>query len=137
MKVVSFPKLLWEKLTLEKALLTSVKTRFLAYFMQCYSSTYYLLSPKLRFSFTRILPSGEYGSVKIRILAYFMQCHSPTYLLLTISILFNPLSANPTKWSNASLKPTNCLNMFDHSVGLALKGLTYRHMFKEFKTIVD
>ena len=46
----------------------------------------------------------------------------------------NPLSANPTKWSN-TLKQfvaklvTNCLSMFDHFVGLALKGL------KEEKTL--
>ena len=39
-----------------------------------------------------------------------------------------PSSANPTKWSN-TLKhfvgnlPANCLNAFDHFVGLALKGL--------------
>ena len=31
--------------------------------------------------------------------------------------LLNPLKANPTKWS------TNCLSVFDHFVGLALKGL--------------
>ena len=41
----------------------------------------------------------------------------------------NPLSANPTKWSN-TLKQfianllTNCLSVFDHFVELALKGLT-------------
>ena len=42
---------------------------------------------------------------------------------------FNPLSANPTKWSN-TLKhfvgnlPTNCLSVFDHFVRLRLiKGL--------------
>ena len=40
----------------------------------------------------------------------------------------NPLSANPTKWSNTikqfvSKLPTNCLNVFDHFVKLALKGL--------------
>ena len=40
----------------------------------------------------------------------------------------NPLSANPTKWSNTLKQfvgklPTNCLNVFDHFVGLALKGL--------------
>ena len=39
----------------------------------------------------------------------------------------NPLSANPTKWSN-TLKQfvgmqTNCLSVFDHFVILALKGL--------------
>ena len=41
--------------------------------------------------------------------------------------LLNPLSANPTKWSN-TLKPfvgnlpTTCLSVFDHFVGLAPKG---------------
>ena len=43
---------------------------------------------------------------------------------------FNPSSANPTKWSNTVKQfvgdlPTNCLSVFDHVVGLALKGLTY------------
>ena len=41
---------------------------------------------------------------------------------------FNPLSANPTKWSNKLKQfvgnlPTNCLSVFDHFVGLVLKGL--------------
>ena len=41
---------------------------------------------------------------------------------------FNPLSANPTKWSNTPKQfvgnlPTNCLSVFDHFVILALKGL--------------
>ena len=41
---------------------------------------------------------------------------------------FNPLSANFIKWSNTLTQfvgnlPTNCLSMFDHFVGLALKGL--------------
>ena len=39
----------------------------------------------------------------------------------------NPLSANPIKWSNTQtirqLLPTNCLSLFDHFVGLVLKGL--------------
>ena len=40
----------------------------------------------------------------------------------------NPLSANFTKWSNKLNQfidklPTNCLSVFDHFVGLALKGL--------------
>ena len=44
----------------------------------------------------------------------------------------NPLSANFTKWSN-TLKlfvgklSTNCLSVFDHFVGLALKGLIFAH----------
>ena len=41
-----------------------------------------------------------------------------------------PLSANPTKWSNTLKQfvgklPTNCLGVFDHFAGLALKGLTH------------
>ena len=40
----------------------------------------------------------------------------------------NPLSTNPIKWSNTLKQlvgklPPNCLSVFDHFVGLALKGL--------------
>ena len=47
---------------------------------------------------------------------------------MTAAVIINPLSANPTKWSNTLKKfigqlPTNCLSVFDHFVGLALKGL--------------
>ena len=43
----------------------------------------------------------------------------------------NLLNANFTKWSNtlklfADKLPTNCLSVFDHIVGLALKGLSLR-----------
>ena len=42
---------------------------------------------------------------------------------------FNPLYANPTKWSNTlkqfvSKVPTNCLSAFDHFAEFTLKGLT-------------
>ena len=42
---------------------------------------------------------------------------------------FNPLSANPTKWSNQLKQfvgnlPKNYLSVFDHFVKLALKGLS-------------
>ena len=49
------------------------------------------------------------------------------------SAVVNPLSANPTKWSN-TLKQvvdnrpkqmTNCLNVFHLFMGLALKGLKF------------
>ena len=45
-----------------------------------------------------------------------------------ITSKLNPLSANPTKWSS-TLKQfvgnlaTNCLSVFEHNVGLVLKGL--------------
>ena len=43
-------------------------------------------------------------------------------------IVFNPLSANSTKWSNTLKQfvadlPTNCLSVFDHFVKLAFKEL--------------
>ena len=49
-------------------------------------------------------------------------------MLINTNVLFNPLRANPTKWSNTlkqfvGILPTNCLSVFDHFVGLALKGL--------------
>ena len=42
-----------------------------------------------------------------------------------------PLSANPPKWpktqkTTRQQKPTNCLSVFDHFVGLVLKGLLIR-----------
>ena len=48
---------------------------------------------------------------------------------MSSELQFNPLSANFTKWSNTLKQfvaklPTNRLSMFDHVVGLALKGLT-------------
>ena len=50
-------------------------------------------------------------------------------LITSFFLLINPLSGNPTKWSN-TLKQfvgnllANCLSVFDHFVVLALKGLT-------------
>ena len=49
-------------------------------------------------------------------------------LLLLLHSYFNHLSTNFTKWSNtlkhfADKLPTNCVSVFDHFVGLVLKGL--------------
>ena len=46
----------------------------------------------------------------------------------------NPLSGSPTKWSSKLKQlqqPINCLSVFDHFVGLALKGLILTS--KDFK----
>ena len=45
------------------------------------------------------------------------------------STSFNPISANITKWSNTLKQfvgklPKTCLSVFDHFVGLALKGFS-------------
>ena len=50
------------------------------------------------------------------------------------NFLINPLNANPEKWSNTLKQivgnlPTICLNVFDHFMNLALKGL---NSFVEF-----
>ena len=49
-------------------------------------------------------------------------------LSLSEKLLINPLSAKFIKWSNTLKQfvgklPTNCLSVFDHFLGLALKGL--------------
>ena len=49
-----------------------------------------------------------------------------------IFVKINPLNANFTKWSNTfkqfvSNLPTSCLSVFDHFVGLALKGLNQKN----------
>ena len=51
----------------------------------------------------------------------------------------NPLSANPTKWPNTLKQfvgnlPTNCLSVFGHFVGLALKGSSYKTIRKVLAT---
>ena len=57
-----------------------------------------------------------------------MRCKRQNLLLQTTSFTVNPLSASFTKWSNTlkqfGLLPMNCLSVFDHFVGLALKALT-------------
>ena len=39
---------------------------------------------------------------------------------------FNPLSANPEKWSNTLKQIVGNLSVFDHFMNLALKGLNLR-----------
>ena len=59
-----------------------------------------------------------------------LQCHTCKYQAPKYRQNLNPLNANPTKWSN-TLKQfvanllTYCLSVFDHFVGLALKGLRF------------
>ena len=48
--------------------------------------------------------------------------------LILYNLQLNPLNAKFTKWSNTLKQfvgklPTNCLSVFDHFVGLTLKGL--------------
>ena len=54
-------------------------------------------------------------AVKARETSLF-QMVSITVITVKLLLNYNPLSANFTEW-------TNCLSVFDHFVGLALKGL--------------
>ena len=69
--------------------------------------------------------SANFHSICIANISYYI--HELRALHADKSLL-NPLSANPTKWSNTLKQfvgklPKNCLSVFDHFVGLALKGL--------------
>ena len=48
---------------------------------------------------------------------------SEIIIYIDLISFINPLSANPSKLSNALKLPTNCLSVLDYFVGLALKGL--------------
>ena len=56
--------------------------------------------------------------------------------------MFHPLSANPTKWSNTLKQFISnllmiCLSVFDHFVGLALKGLIFNVTLMHCKNITE
>ena len=56
------------------------------------------------------------------------------------SPIFNPLSANPEKWSNTLKQivgnlPTICLSVFDHFVNFALKYLRHCTIVAIFKRV--
>ena len=56
--------------------------------------------------------------------------------MINVKSNLNPLSANITKWSNTLKQfvgnlPTNCLSVFDHFLGLALKGLKKQYYKKQ------
>ena len=85
----------------------------------------------------RPAPSHRYKILTPWLCTPFIFWKFPSYHSLTYSLCqkassqhnvkrsnFNSLSANSTKWSNTPtirwLLPTNCLNVFDHFVGLAM-----------------
>ena len=58
-----------------------------------------------------------------------------------VILLFNSLSANSTKWSNTlkqfvGILPTNFLSVFDHFVGLALKGLRVKKTLVRLSVLI-
>ena len=53
-----------------------------------------------------------------------------------LKFVLNPLSAKFTKWSNTLKQfvgklPTNCLSVFDHFMGVVLKGLILKAKFED------
>ena len=66
----------------------------------------------------------------------FIVCRVPEFTFSygrALEIGFNPLNANPSKWSNTLKQfvgklPTNCLSVFDHVVKLTLKGFKQNYL---------
>ena len=61
---------------------------------------------------------------------------------ITKNLPFNPSNASPTKWSNTLKQfvgklPKNCLGLFDHFVGLALKRLKDLENFPDIVSNVN
>ena len=93
--------------------------------------------------FMKIQRTGlQFGKCKI-----LEKCHrwlsddySKVTVKLNLNMVINPLSANPTKWSNTLKQfvcklPMNCLSVFDHFVGLALEGLS--HLEKKSNSFIS
>ena len=77
-----------------------------------------------------------------RLLCCFQWYHQFFVITYKIAIhLINPVSANMIKWSNTLKQlvgklPTNCLSVFEHFVGLALKGLRLSLRWEKFHLLL-
>ena len=68
---------------------------------------------------------------QVKLVIAIQQCFCNKFVMFLKNAFINflnPLSNNPTKWSNTLKQfvgklPTNCLSLFDHFVGLELKEL--------------
>ena len=74
---------------------------------------------KFNLIFISIQPSEMYGTLRVKL---------QNWKIVKGRTVIKPLSANITKWSHTHKQfvgklPTNRLSVFDHFVGLALKGL--------------
>ena len=64
------------------------------------------------------------------------------YMIIKVNVLINlnPLTANPAKWPNTQFVgklPANCLILFGHFAGLAVKGLTPKNFSQDVFLIKD
>ena len=66
------------------------------------------------------------------------------YMIIKVNVLINlnPLTANLAKWPNTLKQfvgklPTNCLSVFGHFAGLAVKGLTPKNFSQDVFLIKD
>ena len=78
----------------------------------------------LRTSFYRTLLVASSGNTPLRTIYLKTIKWIVPWSFRTWKTYFNPLSANPTKWSNTTKEFAIVLNVFDLFEGLALKGLT-------------
>ena len=76
----------------------------------------------------------NYFKIKIAFLVIIIMILVSSFSVLHSALLFKPLIANPTKWSNTLKQfvgklPTSCQSVFDHFVKLTLRGLTFPVFF--------
>ena len=84
--------------------------------------------------FSNVLCSGEF-------LFYLLSDLIEVFCKPLVARKLNPLSAKITKWSNTLEKfvgnlLTNCLSVFDHFVGLALKGLKNKVLISDTQKVL-
>ena len=125
------------------------RTYFFVVFLHNSHNFHFTLNPgqsSLIFSISETQPSYRFfrssrPEVLLKIYSKFTGEHpcrgAISIKLLCASLCFNPLSANFTKWPNTLKQfvgqlPTNCFSVFDHFVGLALKGLIKLQAWNNF-----
>ena len=80
-------------------------------------------------SWSLYLPKHRISRQREHVVLRFKSCGNP-WECSRLQIRLNPLSANPIKQLNTLKQfvgnlPTNCLSVFDHFMGLMLKGLMH------------
>ena len=80
------------------------------------------------------------SSIELRLIVMCVQFTFRYVIFFQEGVKVNPSSASFSKWSTTlkqfiSKLPTNCLSVFDHFVGLMLKGLKHKHIINIYGRI--
>ena len=123
----------------QKRYLVCLRTFSVPFWKACYNNFFFFFfvcSQRLVRSFYE---KNIFHYVDLLVMAFRRDLRHIWSMISPRRFFFNPLSANITKWSNI-LKQfvgkllTNCLSVFDHFVGFALKGLMVHVYLIHLKT---